>query len=459
MSLIIAHSSYIDSDNAPFIFVQGDDPEWTCSNPTSELLLPMSVTCTAYEECPGGSYGAAGGVCQECPADTPFSDPGTVDVAGCVRPPETCAEVDLVGCLGTLYQDDVSLGSFVPFTGDCPGARAGTSTWFNELTQMFMYYPTAYDYWMIGKACDAVTSSAFGAAGSAPWINTAAQWRCPDDAGVQILMPASVECIRYDDECPADHYEQDSECVPCPLRRSKSFIGTATSDGCFSTEGSLYGLSKLTARLTAYNHDESSHELLKEGGELTGISFALTFVSPTELFVINHGSVDEVGALIKTDTEGEVLALTPMDYLLGVLFLPDRGQILVTKTNEFKFFLIDVDSLDESYTLDSAAYFLSPTGSGLILGLMSRGETDDEFLAVSASGTTVWRVCLPESSCKPAVREVLMLTGVDIVDIDVIKSKNTYLVVDRSDDNVLECDLTTPNAHASSCTVFAFWPE
>jgi hypothetical protein len=195
----------------------------------------------------------------------------------------------------------------------------------------------------------------------------------------------------------------------------------------------------------------------------------LTFISPTMLIVIDW---DRILAFDAEGTPQGVFAILSGRNLGGLMFLPDLQLIGVA------------DSLgDGVFFFDVRDYNGTPLGWGDVVGIatlpgvntspryLSRGENPDELLATNRNfagfGTMVVRFCIPtEATCDPTERNMVLIDGgSDIVGVEVLLEKGTFLVSNRLPSNpgqgrVWECPLDiTTTMDVSSCELFAYKPE
>jgi hypothetical protein len=196
----------------------------------------------------------------------------------------------------------------------------------------------------------------------------------------------------------------------------------------------------------------------------------LTFISPTLLIV---GNWDEILAFDAEGTPQGVFASLPNKVLQGLIFLPDLHLVGAAETYD-----------DEVLFFDVRDYDGTPLGWGDVVGrvqslpgvntnprYLSRGEKPDELLATNMNfagfGTMVVRFCIPtEATCDPAERDMILVDGgSDIVGVEVLLEKGTFLVSNRFPSNpgngrVWECTLgITTTMDITSCELFAYRPE
>jgi hypothetical protein len=192
----------------------------------------------------------------------------------------------------------------------------------------------------------------------------------------------------------------------------------------------------------------------------------LTFISPTMLIV---GNWVEILAFDAEGTPQGVFASLPSQ---GIIFLSDLHLVGVADTDDGEVLFFDVRDFNGT-----------PLGRGDIVGrtalpgvntnprFLNRGENSDELLATDRNyagfGTVVVRFCIPtEATCDPAERnKVLVDDGSDIVGVEVLLEKGTFLVSNRipslpGNGRVWECPLnTTTTMDIYSCELFAYHPE
>ena len=89
---------------------------------------------------------------------------------------------------------------------------------------------------------------------------------------------------------------------------------------------------------------------------------------------------------------------------------------------------------------------------------ISLGEHDSELLITTWLGK-VLRRCLEDTGCNPQTRNSVMMQygGSDLRGIGVLDE--TYIVVDKGDEKIYECPLTSVGISKSSCEVFADQPQ
>ncbi|GMI21746.1 hypothetical protein TeGR_g4647, partial [Tetraparma gracilis] len=206
---LIAYGSA--SPSLPFV---DTDSSWTCATSTGAASTrALSITCSSYEgdelevlPCVSGTFDesgeAPGGECAEaCPEDRPTSPPGSTTAAACLPPPETCLEVSLVGSCSGTWSESHLWGTFVPFEGDCNDLSlnedvGGRQSYFNKLTQYYLYFFSEYNGWFVSKNCGSPAGvTAIGFAGTFPFLSPATTWECAEIGFVS--KPASIVCSRY----------------------------------------------------------------------------------------------------------------------------------------------------------------------------------------------------------------------------------------------------------------------
>ncbi|GMI27027.1 hypothetical protein TeGR_g3261 [Tetraparma gracilis] len=256
------------SPSLPFL---DTDSSWTCATSAGiASTRALSITCSSYDgdelevlPCVSGTFDesgeAPGGECDEsCPEDRPTSPPGSTTAATCLPPPETCLEVSLVGsCSGTWSEADL-WGTFVPFEGDCGdlSVNGGRQSYFNELTQFYLYFFASYNEWFVSKLCGShVGVSASGSAGTYPFLSPAATWDC-SDGGFFVSKPASIVCSRYASEpevCIEGTYEESPADLGLEVSATGLIPGTnfsTTIAGKIGVDRSAPPHSALTASLS-----------------------------------------------------------------------------------------------------------------------------------------------------------------------------------------------------------------
>ncbi|GMI42458.1 hypothetical protein TeGR_g13702 [Tetraparma gracilis] len=271
-------------------------------------------------------------------------------------------------------------------------------------------------------------------------------------------------------QCAANKYwaESDQQCTSCPPHLETSRAGSMSIAGCFSIRASFFASSMRSERISAFNADESNYKAIAD------VSFpdGLTFISPTMLIV---GNYDEILAFDAEGTpQGVFASLRNTGKAFGgLIYLPDLHLVGVAEWQvNIEVFFFDVHDFDGTpLGLGDVVARTSLPGFNTNPRYLSRGENPDELLATNINyadfGTVVVRFCIPtEATCNPAERNMVLVDGgSDIVGVEVLLEKGTFLVSNRLPSNpgngrVWECPLditTTMNIY--SCALFAYQPE
>jgi hypothetical protein len=95
----------------------------------------------------------------------------------------------------------------------CPNT-GGRQTYYNSVTEMFLYYLAPNSEWYIGTVCGQASGVvAYGVAGLHPFEDTAATWQCNGNFGF-VTKPVSIECSFYIGQhlpCISGTYEPSGE--------------------------------------------------------------------------------------------------------------------------------------------------------------------------------------------------------------------------------------------------------
>jgi hypothetical protein len=148
--------------------------------------------------------------------------------------------------------------------------------------------------------------------------------------------------------------------------------------------------------------------------------------------------------------------------LAGIIHVSNIDVIAVSSTaGSILFFnLRDYHDLGRTLEEDDAVQVSVPLGLGWPQQLVL-GELSNEILfTTDHDNGVVYRACVPNTGCKPSIRETVMVLSTDRLEgIAVVRENDSYLVAASAKDRVYECPLAQPNTLLEHCGVFSDRPE
>jgi hypothetical protein len=311
------------------------------------------------------------------------------------------------------------------YNGEECGGSSGRNSFAVVTKSAFLYFDVDEQVWYIG-GCDVSGKVAFGGAGFQPFRDTDDTWYCADD-GMPVLRGMSITCSMYRGEtehCRLGTYNASStgpegRCFPCPDARPwTSSTGARFVTDCITLFDNMYIMSQRNDRLVALNADKSHFELLME--DRLQQPLGITFVNKTTALIANSHE----HAIIATNSEGEFTGVfAHLSNPSNIVHLEELGVIssstllymneLSEPVKGLAFFNVSI--YEERGTLSTSSpddYTVAPIIGYPLIGIC-QGERPDEVLigSYTVQVSLVERVCVPNTSCKPAKRNSVMLTG------------------------------------------------
>ncbi|GMI27954.1 hypothetical protein TeGR_g5798, partial [Tetraparma gracilis] len=473
-----------------YIMHCGDCPPGYFSDSISEEC----ARCEATTHNP--SLGAT--ECLQCPAELPWSEPGTSSEADCKPgcgagqrlgqdPDDVCAcdadgvvdgvDTELPGCkegnnpamvhtVACLVSTSCSTGAYnlASWTGlngvakwrycdaeaDAPTCRPCEPGFFSDGISEFC------------SMCEETTFAADEGAASCTF--------CPFDSPWSPAASSDLsDCGAV--PCPSGSIWEGPEfgpdCTSCPAHLEATFPDATSLSECLTLGGNFYGITSTfgdSFGVSSWRADDGQFNVL-DGGE--GLSSGMThmeFITETTFLGSSGDNVYEM------DLEEKVIGkFAVLGAPRGILHLPNLNQVLVTVNPsgvmDDAVLFFDLSKYREIGTLQrgDASAEVAMFGGALRPQKMSMGENDNEILVKCHK--TVLRICIPGTSCKGAARNAVLLdTGDDYYDtfngIAVLPSRESYLVTfdEGYDSELVECPFVASPTNTNPwtvCTAFA----
>ncbi|GMI53059.1 hypothetical protein TeGR_g2725, partial [Tetraparma gracilis] len=209
-------------------------------------------------------------------------------------------------------------------------------------------------------------------------------------------------------------------------------------------------------RLTEFNGDSSSYVMMIEEGNLDNPR-GVACVNETACVVANEKS-HEIRMIIGGEDKGIVATGSPS----GVTYVAHLDLIMVCKlAGNGGVYLFDPRNGDQE---EEDAVGAIPTNPALNIGRPQKvviGEFDNEVL-FSTLDRTVIRFCLPATAggegCNPARNAIMVSSSNALIGLAVIRETGKFLVAEKTDNKVYECELDVTGITTSQCEIFAFSP-
>ena len=277
----------------------------------------------------------------------------------------------------------------------------------------------------------------------------------------------SVSCSMYEGQqapCRKGTYDESSMASEgrcegqCPPGTPLSIPGASSAAECLTVFSNLFLASPLSDRVVAMNGDTERYELIKEGGVLsnprslvfinskrarphrTELNWHLTTALAGTTFLVSSLATNTVTMM---SVQGDVLAT--FAYVTGpngMLFIKHLETVAVASwEDEGRVIFFRVADYEERGALgkEDGDIVDMPSGAGEPRSI-SHGELDGECIVSTRNGQVV-RLCVPgDTSCKPSVRNSVMLSsGASsyLSGIAALRSTGTYLVVESLVANVV----------------------
>jgi hypothetical protein len=153
--------------------------------------------------------------------------------------------VEALGLTGASFE-----GEFKLHDGECGDDTDGRSSYYNEVTRIFLFWSEEYTNWFASVLCGSTSGVlAYGGGGLQPFVDTASLWSCAAGSLVS-NVPASITCAHYDGQvlpCSPGTYSAegsapDGDCENiCPAHLPTSLAGSTSRNECFTTGANLIG--------------------------------------------------------------------------------------------------------------------------------------------------------------------------------------------------------------------------